>query len=78
MLCHFLLDNELENVLEGGISNAIGETMRAGRYLKADAGEHSYNINDIYADLLLTPLEKVKARVNVVGSKIPSTLDKSV
>ena len=51
--------------------------MRARRYLKADGGEHSYNINDVYADLLLTPLEKLNARVKVVGKKIPTTLDKN-
>ena len=55
----------------------LGGTVRARRYLEADGGEHSYNINDVYADLLLTPLEKLNARVKVVDSKIPTTLEKN-
>ena len=72
MLCtHSFVDNPLANFIEENIANFIEGTARSGRNLKVSDAEHNYNINDIYTNLLLTPLQQLSARVKVVGSEYP-------
>lgn len=62
-------DNPLENLIEENIAKFIEGTVRSGRMISDD--EHSYNINDIYTNLLLTPEQQQNVRINVVGSQNP-------
>ena len=70
MCIHASADNALENLIEENIANFIEDTVRSGRMISDD--EHSYNINDIYTNLLLTPEQQQNVRINVVGSQNPS------